>query len=251
MVTVFDGSRLSRADLNIPLSVKGKYHTLNTLKTMLKSAEEDGALKRLPVFPRLPQATESDIEYISFEEQQGVIGAIPERHRAVYEFGMEFGLRMGELRAVKKDCIGEHELIVKRSFSQNELMETTKTKRIRRLPLTERTLEIINRTPPSFSDFVFTYDGQKPYTERQLRRIWKAACEKVGIKIHAKNAIRHSMGCQLLDEGVDLEMVRDLYGHTSTNTTRHHVHRSPARMKEALELRGRVIDIKKAKEEVR
>lgn len=76
-----------------------------------------------------------------------------------------------------------------------------------------------------------------------MREIWKAACDKVGIKINQKNAIRHSLGCQLLDNGVDLEMVRDIYGHTTTDMTRKYVKRTPRRMLEALENRGKIIDL--------
>jgi site-specific recombinase XerD len=75
-----------------------------------------------------------------------------------------------------------------------------------------------------------------------MRNIWKSACETAGIKISQKNAIRHSLGCQLLDNGVDLEMVRDIYGHTSTDMTRKYVKRTPTRMLEALENRSKVID---------
>jgi site-specific recombinase XerD len=71
-----------------------------------------------------------------------------------------------------------------------------------------------------------------------MREIWKSACELAGIKINQKNAIRHSLlGCQLLDNGVDLEMVRDIYGHTTTDMTRKYVKRTPTRMLEALEHR--------------
>jgi integrase len=73
--------------------------------------------------------------------------------------------------------------------------------------------------------------------------VWKVACEKAGIKINQKNAIRHSLGCQLLDNGVDLEMVRDIYGHTSTDMTRKYVKRTPTRMLEALKNRGQIIEL--------
>jgi len=155
---------------------------------------------------------------------------------------MEYGLRIGEVRALKKDCIEDDQIIIKRSFSQFELRETTKTYRMRRLPLTARAREILKTARPSFSEYLFTYDGQHPYYERKMREIWKSACEVSGIKINQKNAIRHSLGCQLLDKGVDLEMVRDIYGHTSTNMTRKYVKRTPTRMLEALENRSQVIE---------
>lgn len=225
-------------------SVKWKNATMIALKAMLRFAYKDEAIPKVPVFPPLQPTQQSDIEYLSYDEQQRVVAAIPERDRAIFRFGMEFGLRIGEVRALKKDSIVDGQLIVARSFSQWELRETTKTYRIRRLPLTTVAKEILKAAPASFSDYLFTYDGQRPYYERKMREIWKAACNESGVKINQKNALRHSLGCQLLDEGVDLEMVRDIYGHSTTDMTRRYAKRTPKRMLDALESRGKVLPLK-------
>ncbi len=75
-----------------------------------------------------------------------------------------------------------------------------------------------------------------------MRDIWKSDRQIAEIKINQKNAILHSLGFQLLDNGVDLEMVRDIYVHTSTDMTRKYVKRTPTRMLEALENRGKVVE---------
>jgi integrase len=235
-------SKLAILHNSMKASVKWKNSVLIALKAMMNYAVKDGVIKKLPPFPALSESQEKNIEYLTFDEQKKVIEAIPERHRAVFMFGMEYGLRIGEIRALKKDCIENSHVIIKRSFSQWELRETTKTYRIRRLPLTARAKEILRTAPPSFSEYLFTLDGKLPYYERKMREIWKEACDEVGIKINQKNAIRHSLGCQLLDDGVDLEMVRDIYGHTSTDMTRKYVKRTPRRMLEALEKRGQLVE---------
>lgn len=224
-------------------SVKWKNSVLIALKAMLNFARKDGVIKQLPPFPALEQVQQKNVEYLTFGEQHKVVTAIPEEHRTVFLFGMEYGLRIGELRALKKDSIEEGHIIIKRSFSQWELRETTKTYKMRRLPLTPRAIEILKSNRPSFSEYLFTFDGKRPYYERKMRDIWKGACEKAGINITQKNAIRHSLGCQLLDNGVDLEMVRDIYGHTSTDMTRKYVKRTPTRMLEALKKRGQIIEL--------
>ena len=109
--------------------------------------------------------------------------------------------------------------------------------------MTERASEILKRTPPTFSDFLFSANGKDPYSLRSLDKIWREAGVKAGIKIKLYNAVRHSLGCQLMDEGAHLENVRDIMGHTSTEMTRRYAHRVPARMKALLEGRGRVVDI--------
>ncbi len=229
---------------SLDCSAKWNNAVLIALKAMLNFALKDGVIKKLPVFPPLIKTQKKDPEYLTYEEQQKIINAMPEEHRPIFQFGMEFGLRIGEIRALKKDCIENDELIIKRSFSQWELRETTKTYRVRRLPITTRAKEILKTARHSFSDYIFTYDGKRPYHERKMRQIWTAACNRAGIKIIQKNALRHSLGCQLLDEGVDIKTVSDIYGHATMDTTRVYVRRIPARIKSALENRGKLVQFR-------
>jgi len=41
---------------------------------MLNFAKKDGVIKQLPPFPALEQSQQKDVEYLTFEEQQKVIG---------------------------------------------------------------------------------------------------------------------------------------------------------------------------------
>jgi len=61
----------------------------------------------------------------------------------------------------------------------------------------------------NLSPFVFVRDDGKPYTSKNLNKIWHETCTKVGIKIKLYNGVRHSLGCQLLDMGYDLSLVQD------------------------------------------
>src|SRR5271169_5658703 len=81
----------------LPYSTKGKYNVLTALKSMLNFAVKDGIIKKLPPFPALSIGLPDEIQYLTFEQQQRFVAAIPERHRPVFEFGMEFGLRIGEV----------------------------------------------------------------------------------------------------------------------------------------------------------
>lgn len=65
------------------------------------------------------------------------------------------------------------------------------------------------------------YDG-KPYTNKNLNKIWHEAEAKgkAGFKINLYNAIRHSLGCQLLDEGEDMSTVQEILGHKNASMTR-------------------------------
>ena len=98
------------------------------------------------------------------------------------------------------------------------------------------------------SPFIFVRDDGKPYTSKDLNKIWHAACNKVGIKIKMYNGVRHSLGCQLLDMGYDLSLVQDQLGHTKPEMTRRYAKRSNKMLADALEARrGKVIQIEKGK----
>ncbi len=239
-IRYFTHSKLQIFYNELKLSVKGKYNVLTTLKTMLRFAMKDEVIKRVPPFPNLPIGLPEDIDYLDIEQQNTILRAIPERHRPIFAFAMEYGLRIEEVQAILKDCIRNGELTIKRSISNRVLVEHTKTKRIRVYGLTSNAVEILRGVEPSRSPYVFVRENGKPYSWKILTKIWKIACSETGIEINLNNGLRHSLGCQLLDQGRELELVRDIYGHTSTEMTRRYAKRSQSRITQILELRTKV-----------
>jgi integrase len=51
------------------------------------------------------------------EQQKAVLINISERDRPIFMIGMEYGLRVGELRAIQWDCIKEDEIVIRRAFA--------------------------------------------------------------------------------------------------------------------------------------
>jgi integrase len=88
--------------------------------------------------------------------------------------------------------------------------------------------------PVNLSPFVFIREDGKPYTGKNLNKIWHEACEKVGIRIKMYNGVRHSLGCQLLDLGYDMDLVRDQLGHAKIEMTRRYAKRSKQVLADAL-----------------
>jgi integrase len=234
----------------LPFTIRGKYHRLSTLKNLLHFCQKDALISRIPPFPSLPQGLKEDIRYLTYEQQQSVLQAIPERHRGIFELAMEYGLRIGEVIALQKDCVTDTEITIKRTMSDGELRCSTKTGKVRRYGITEKSAEIIKKIPVHLSPFIFTRSGDRNYTWKMLTGIWRKASKQAGIKINLYNGFRHSLGCQLMDQGVELEMVRDILGHTSTEMTRRYAKRSSAIMTKILEFRGRTEAEKRRSENV-
>ena len=229
----------------IPRADKGKFNVMNCLKTMLRYAWRNEDIAAVPPFPRLTFQP-PEIRYLTYEQQEAVITAIDTKDRPIFQFLTEYGVRPGEAMALKKDCVLDTEIIIKRSFSSGrpELREVTKTKQVRRLQLTSYARTVLASIAPHFSEFVFVRPDGQHYTSKVINRIWRNACQVAGVKIKLYNGTRHSLGCQLLDQGQPLDLVRDVLGHTSSTMTQRYARRSPDRITDALERRrGKVTSL--------
>lgn len=224
---------------------KGKYNVMSCLRTMLRYAWRNEDISSVPPFPALSFEL-PEIEYLEYDQQEKVLAEIPEKDRPIFLFMQEYGVRPGEARGLCKDCITDGQVVIRRAFSENTLNETTKTKSVRRYEITPFFESVLRAIKPQLSKFVFTRKDGKHYTSKDLNKIWRTACEKVGIKIKMYNAFRHSLGCQLLDQGEDLDLVRQQLGHTKAEMTRRYAKRSTSKLTDALNRRrGKVVLIKK------
>ena len=227
------------------LETKGVYNIFGVLKKMLRDAWKNEDIVRVPPFQVIPIDDEVDeVQYLTFDQQQKILQAIPERHRPIFECGMEFGLRTQEVRALQKDCIVDGHVVIRRKFSENKLVETTKTgkKGIRRIGITQYMANVFSSIPAHLSQFVFVREDGKPYTNKNLNKIWHAAENKAGIGCKLQNTFRHSLGCQLLDQNEGIDLVQGILGHTNIKMTQRYAKRKVAKSTEALERRrGKVV----------
>ena len=77
----FTHSKLLLFMQSLNLSDSAKYNVLTSLKTMLRFYRRDVPSFVLPVFPPLTKGAPESTAYLTFDEQQNVLDAIPERHR--------------------------------------------------------------------------------------------------------------------------------------------------------------------------
>lgn len=237
----FKKAELTEFKKTFSLEEKGIYNKMGALKSMIRWAYSNEEIKHVPPFPILSMGDEKPIEYLTVEQQKENVAAIPERDRPIFKFGMEYGLRVQEARAIMKDTIKNGNIEIRRRFADNKLMEGTKTplrkKKMRVLYLTTYAREIIKEVWNNDSPFLFTRADGKPYTNKDLNKIWHAACAVTGNHIKLYNALRHSLGCQLLDEGRTEHEVADILGHESTRMTRKYARRTVKKIGQILEMR--------------
>ena len=105
---------------------------------------------------------------------------------------------------------------------KGDLRPFTKTKKLKILPIVPETDWLFQSDDPG--TLVFSRNGN-PYTSKSLNRIWQRASKKANKKhgvpiVNVYNAMRHSWGCQRLNQGFSLDQVSTVMGHTSTQMTK-------------------------------
>jgi integrase len=231
-------SDLVEFDKSIKRCEKGKYNVMACLRTMLRWAYRNEDIAKVPPFPVLSQGDPPEVKYLTVAQQEKLLLNIPEADRPIFQFGMEYGLRIGEVRAIQWDCIADDEVVIKRAFAENTLMESTKTSRERRYGLTAKARQIIKNLSITSSSFVFVRADGKPYSNKNLNAIWTRACTAADVeKIKLYNAVRHSLGCQLLDQDVPMDAVQKILGHTRPEMTKRYAQRTSEAITRILENR--------------
>lgn len=194
--------------------------------------------------PKTPtiEVPETPTAWLEEDVQKLILEKIPDRHKPIMIFLMETGTRTGEARALKrKDLdLNNRTITIQRSYSKDVLKETTKTKRIRTIPMSEKVYRVLlakikDMLPEAF---VFTTAYGKPYGYTRTYKIWKKACRDLGIKMGVHSGTRHSLASQAANNGVSLWKIQKVLGHTNSKTTERYSHARAISLSDVVE-RGR------------
>lgn len=217
------------------LSPKTKSNALGVIHKLFRDAFDREEILRVPGFPNIP-VPEPEIKWVNREWQDKIIAAIDPRDRPIFIFLRTYGARPGEARALQWDCVDFEKGIIsiKRTFSGSQLREVTKNKKIRYLPFTAE-IERLLKSIRGVGGFVFRNRQGRPYTA-DISRIWNEARDGVGApRVTLYQGTRHSLGCQKLSEGHNIEHLRELYGHSRVDMTQRYAKASAESLRRLLE----------------
>jgi integrase len=148
------------------------------------------------------------------------------------------GIRIGEACALKAgDLRLEIKKVLMQSYSDHKIIETTKARKKRFIPLFEVACDLAvsnsqNKLPGAF---LFTRGKGRGYRQEFLRRLWR---KYSNIEITLYEAMRHSTITDWAESNSPY-VVQDLSGHTDIRTTMHYVHLADKRLHEAVNREGK------------
>jgi integrase/recombinase XerD len=158
---------------------------------------------------------------LSKEEIKQVLSShTNEKHRVMLSLIYACGLRRSELLNLIPEDVERGRRLLR--------VRQSKGFRDRVVPLSEKTIEMIDTYIKHYKPEKYLFEGQWPgemYSPNSLEKVLKNACEKAGLsKDISLHWLRHSYATHLLESGTDLRYIQELLGHKSSKTTEIYTH---------------------------
>ena len=221
--------------LTIKGSPKYQKNILSCFHKMLSDALDWGDINKMPKFPEF-DVPEPDFAIIDPDEQDAVIEKIEDlMDKAYILITAREMVRPSETRALFWEDLDfkRNKVTIRRHFSLNELLPTTKSKNIKRLPLDADVKELLVRLPRHItSPFVFQKKGH-PYSESYARKLWNRTAKEMGIKITFYQGTKHSSASEATDR-VGMDRVQEFLHHSNPAMTRRYAKMNVNRLNSVL-----------------
>lgn len=204
---------------------------LDVLRMIFRMAEGDQLVSGNPAaLVKAPRIDAKEPVHLTAEQARRFLdAAATDNLFSLYAVALGTGLRRGELLALgwRDVALDEGVITVRRSKTAAGL---------RRVPLPAFALEALaqhhaeRRPGPIW-----------PYSPSYVTRHVGVICKRAGVPVIGMHGLRHSCASILLAEGVPIEVIRSLLGHTNASMTAHYARPEDAMKREALERLGRAV----------
>lgn len=172
---------------------------------------------------RLPSFLKKDEVESLFSQEESADDFQSKRDDLIIEMLIGLGIRRAELCSLEAKSI---------DFSNKTIKVLGKRNKERIVPAYEKLmtkithyLEIRNKTFPKSENSLFLTNKGKPIYDKFVYLLVKRRIEEVStIKQKSPHTLRHSYATLLLNEGADLEILRELLGHSSLASTQVYTH---------------------------
>jgi integrase len=215
---------------------------MDALHTFFRWLKRWGEVDQVPTWPEIEEVIEKERFALVYEDQQAALKNIPAEHRDIFEFMMETGLRPGEVCAIQWHDIDfkSRRALIRRTYSESTLRETTKQKKEQWIPLSKRACEIIDVQEKDAASFIFVNpDTRRGYRYKVLNRLWN---RHSGTDVDLYEGTRHSFCTQMVEQ-LDLASAQKAMRHTDQRSTKRYDHSGDAKIREAMNNRSKVIDL--------
>ena len=214
-------------------SAASKAHIIKAVRQVFRWAIEAGRVARNPAeAAKAPKDVHDPADpFESWPEVHAVAAAIGDRYRPLVLFWAATGLRPQEIFALRYSDLRLHDdpptVTVNRSVQAGRIAEGSAKTRgsLRTIPLSPLALQALAMLPePLNRDQLVSPGAQGGIIDLAAfrRGSWRKALAAAGIRYRPPVQLRHTFATLSLTDGVPIESVTEMLGHSSITTTEQH-----------------------------
>lgn len=157
---------------------------------------------------KLPQVIDQELIISKLAAIQNI------KHRAILSLAFSVGLRVSEVVNLKIKDIDSARMIIH--------IKNAKGRKDRFVPLSNHILNLLREYYKQYKPTEYMFNGQDSvkYSVGSCQKIFKKYIDAEG-HFHT---LRHSCGTALLENGTDLRIIQNIFGHSSSKTTEIYTH---------------------------
>ena len=215
------------------LTSNSKNHIVLLLHGVFARACKVYGLPVNPVAPieRRPARASGDIQVFSPEEIWALVRAAKsDQDGALFLTAAFTGLRMGELIALRwRDIDFKGSVVRVRASRTVGALTTPKSGKVRSVPLAPDVAQALKAERGLFTaedDLMFVGEGGGFLDDSALRRRYKAALKRAGLRQLRFHDLRHTFGTRMIAKA-DIRRVQEWMGHADVQTTMRYLHYAP------------------------
>ena len=218
--------------LNENISARSVNRKITTLKTYFRFLLQENLIKQSPmqkiISPKTSKRLPVFVEQVKMEkllnEIEFGVGFLAQRDRLILELFYFTGIRLSELINLKNKDI---------NYSDSTILVLGKRKKERLIPLTSDILSKIKKLNASNkSKYLFTTDKGKQISTKQVYRLvnkYLSMVTTLGKK--SPHILRHTFATHLLNNGADINAIKELLGHANLSATQIYTHNTIEKLK--------------------
>ena len=218
--------------LNENISARSVNRKITTLKTYFRFLIREDIINQSPmqkiISPKTSKRLPVFVEQVKMEKLLNEIdfgvGFLAQRDRLILELFYFTGIRLSELINLKNKDI---------NYSDSTILVLGKRKKERLIPLTSDILSKIKKLNSSNkSKYLFTTDKGKQISTKQVYRLVNKYLSMVTtLDKKSPHILRHTFATHLLNNGADINAIKELLGHANLSATQIYTHNTIEKLK--------------------